>query len=228
MTRPGLLLLALALALRFGPGAPAAAEDEAGPGRPTIYKWVDRNGIAHYTTDPDRVPRNLRDRIRDVPREPETPAPAPAPARSAREDLWSVRDAGSVEAEVVERAPLVEPDVVEAAPSDPGGTAAPEAPDAPANPAATAAVAPAAGSAGGPETDAIARLDREIAELEVQIARDEEALKALISRGVAPDGSDASDALYDSEEFQRLARRFPRLQADLAALRQERARLSRP
>jgi hypothetical protein len=36
----------------------------AGSGaRPTIYKWTDVNGVSHYTTDPNRIPKELRRQI---------------------------------------------------------------------------------------------------------------------------------------------------------------------
>jgi hypothetical protein len=82
MPRPGsrparpTLLLSLAAATLWVCVAAASAEP------PKIYKWVDQNGIAHYTTDPDRIPETLRDRILSTGRvaEPE-PAPAPPPPR---------------------------------------------------------------------------------------------------------------------------------------------------
>ncbi len=42
-------MTALALAIGF-PGTAAS----------TVYKWVDENGMTHYTTDPDQVPGRLR------------------------------------------------------------------------------------------------------------------------------------------------------------------------
>lgn len=30
---------------------------------PVIYKWVDENGVAHYTTDRERIPASIRDRV---------------------------------------------------------------------------------------------------------------------------------------------------------------------
>jgi hypothetical protein len=33
---------------------------------PVIYKWVDEHGIAHYTTDRDRIPSSLRDRVEQI------------------------------------------------------------------------------------------------------------------------------------------------------------------
>jgi len=77
---PHRLALALALALAAG-----TADAEA----PKIYKWVDANGIAHYTTDPERIPKALRDRIQSVERAtPEARAPNPAGAR-APQDMTS-------------------------------------------------------------------------------------------------------------------------------------------
>jgi hypothetical protein len=39
--------------------AAAFAQDGAAP--PRIYRWIDENGIAHYTTKLERVPEALRD-----------------------------------------------------------------------------------------------------------------------------------------------------------------------
>jgi hypothetical protein len=50
LARLGLALLALQSA--------ALAEGASAP--PHIYRWVDANGIAHYTTSLDRVPEELR------------------------------------------------------------------------------------------------------------------------------------------------------------------------
>jgi hypothetical protein len=82
---PWLLAPALALAL----GGPASAADEA-PARPPIYKWVDANGIAHYTTDPERIPAELRGLVRE--RREDAPLPAAGAPESAT-DAWAVRDA---------------------------------------------------------------------------------------------------------------------------------------
>jgi hypothetical protein len=57
---------------------------------PTIYKWVDENGIAHYTTDRERIPRVIRDRVESVAAKPTSTAPGVA-AQPNREDL--MRDA---------------------------------------------------------------------------------------------------------------------------------------
>ena len=95
----------------------------------------------------------------------------------------------------------------------------PNTPVAPADETTTASLAavsapPAA--VGAPETE------QRKAELQQQIARDEDALKALISN---PDATD----LEDSPELHEIARRLPRLQAELRALeRGEPAPAERP
>ena len=58
----GIAALLAAVLLLGGTGAGAQPEDEEAPA-PVIYKWVDENGIAHYTTDRERIPRELRDRF---------------------------------------------------------------------------------------------------------------------------------------------------------------------
>ena len=53
---------------------------------PAIYKWVDENGIAHYTTDRDKIPGAIRNRVES--RGAATPAKAPdVAAPPYREDL---------------------------------------------------------------------------------------------------------------------------------------------
>jgi len=81
-------LVALLLAAPLG-----CASEEGPPGEPpTLYKWVDRNGVAHYTTDPDRIPSNLRHRIRDLedqPRMASRPPGEPGGEPSAGQDPMS-------------------------------------------------------------------------------------------------------------------------------------------
>lgn len=57
---------------------------------PTIFKWVDENGIAHYTTDRDRIPSAIRDRVESVATKSKSGAPAVA-GQPSREDV--MRDA---------------------------------------------------------------------------------------------------------------------------------------
>jgi hypothetical protein len=58
--------------------SPLAAEEDGSP--PRIYRWIDQNGVAHYTTDLERVPEELRDQPL---RREELSASAPAAA-----DAW--------------------------------------------------------------------------------------------------------------------------------------------
>ena len=238
-------------------GASHAAEEE--PERPTIYKWVDENGIAHYTTDRKRVPKNLRNKIRDVdemraeqaipPPPPPPPAPpsagAPAGTASAtdtftgtapptgaaagtatvaagataagaatgttspapyppltgpptRSDIYSVQDAGSEP----EGGSVREGDFRD------GEEPLVDGEPAPLDPAMLARRN---------------QLDQQIAGLEVELAKEERRLKELISVAKEVDGQPAP--LYGVPELEELARRFPELQGQIAALRAERRAL---
>ncbi len=66
----------------------------------------------------------------------------------------------------------------------------------------------------------IRTIDARIRELEIAIARDQEALKSLISH---PEGA---GRLRESPELARIGERLPELQAELRALRRQRDRLS--
>jgi hypothetical protein len=109
MRRPIRLAPLLPALLCLGLGSPAASAEEPAPGAPpTIYKWVDANGVAHYTTDLGRVPRSVRGSVRalgggggaaeteastDVANTPPPEAPSPdvKPAEPLPE--WDVGDA---------------------------------------------------------------------------------------------------------------------------------------
>ncbi len=151
--------------------APAGAEGEAP--EVVIYKWVDENGIAHYTTDRERIPSSLRDRI-----------PEQAPPR---DEDWARSD-------VTSEAPAAEAPAVDAGPDAPSPASADPA------------------------------LEARIAALEAEIARDEEQLKALISDAERARGTD----LAEDPAFRELARRLPKLQADLRTLRDRRDAASPP
>ncbi len=95
-SRPLSCLLALALVL--GGLAKAAADDA--PERAPIYKWVDANGIAHYTTDPERIPAEVRGLAQER-REGEDARAAGVPAaatESPAADAWAGHDARPVDA----------------------------------------------------------------------------------------------------------------------------------
>jgi hypothetical protein len=59
--RPAPVLTVAAAAVLLAWASPSMAE---------VYRWVDGNGVVHYTTDLDRIPRHLRGQIRHD--EPET------------------------------------------------------------------------------------------------------------------------------------------------------------
>ena len=119
----GSLLLAATVALLA-----VATRAQAEP--PPIYKWVDENGIAHYTTDRDKIPSAIRDRVES--RGAATPAKTPdVAAPPHREDLMR--------------------DVVRTAPAAAAGG---EPIAAPAEPAPDVAAIAAPGAAPAAETEA--------------------------------------------------------------------------
>lgn len=148
--------LLVAVVLSLAP-VPLPAEDESGP---TLYKWVDENGIAHYTTDPERIPETLRKRVRKL-RPPTEPAREPAPTKE-KDETWAEYDAP----------PEVEEETVRSVPFGAEGER------------------PAASEAGPPPVSSEPpALDRRIAALEAEIEREQSVLKALISEPDAKDAA---------------------------------------
>lgn len=198
------LLLALAL-LALGAASPApAAGDDAPP--PRIYRWVDENGIAHYTTDPERIPKSLRRRY-GLPAEPlrneplDARAPAPAPAPGAGPDAWAAQ-------EKRDAAP---------APPGPAGEPAP-APEAGSEWNEGASTDVAAGPPPGSASERLAQIELRIAELSASIAADEDVLSAWIGDPAAGDAV----TLGNKPEFREIAQRLPKRIQELEALRRER------
>lgn len=74
-------LAGVLLALCSSAIAAAATEDAS---QPQIFKWVDEHGIAHYTTDKKRIPRDIRRRVQSL---GDTPAVAAAPSPQPVEEL---------------------------------------------------------------------------------------------------------------------------------------------
>ena len=139
----GLCILALAGSSR--------AED------PIIYKWVDSNGVAHYTTDKNRIPSAIRDRI-------ERREPAVAPAQPASPSQ-PVAPAQPVAPQPAASAPPVAPaaPVQRSSPAEPLVQAQPGAPaPAPAAPAVASSppTAPAPATAAVPAA-AVSNLARD-------------------------------------------------------------------
>jgi len=232
------VLLSLAAALLL---ATAGAAE-----RPKIYKWVDSNGIAHYTTDPARIPKPLRDRIESIDRSRPAPAPEeaaarPTPAREAASPP-SPETAPSPSAEIVgpeiAGPETATPTTTTAAPAPRPAVAPPSrgttlrSPNAwferDALPRAPDASILASGQATPEQLDALAAereaLDGRIAEVQAEIHRDERFLKGLISDPEL----DADIPLFDRPDFLEVSRRLPELQARLQELRDERAKLETP
>jgi hypothetical protein len=204
--RPFLLGLLL-LVLGSAPAATLAAEPGEAPAAPRIYRWVDANGVAHYTTDEERIPPSLRRRF-GLPTQPlerkpvdarapgaETPAPLPAEP-SAGVDAWVSQERGAAPTPTAEGA----------APAATGEWVDGEA-------ALPAVSANAASSA-----DRLAQVELRIAELSAAIAADEDALSAWIGD---PQGGDAVE-LGEKPEFREIATRLPKRIEELEALRRER------
>lgn len=192
------LLLALAL-LALGSPGPARAEEGTAP--PRIYRWVDENGIAHYTTDPDRIPKSLRRRY-GLPAEPLRNEPldarAPAATPGAGPDAWAAQ----------EKSDVSPPPLPSAAPAP--ETAVEWREGAPAD--------VAAGPAGGSSGERLSEIELRIAELSASIAADEDALSGWIGDPAAGD----TITLGDQPEFREIAQRLPKRIQELEALQRER------
>lgn len=202
--RVGFVLAALTFLGSATALTPARAQDaDEATSAPSIYRWIDENGIAHYTTELDRIPSALRGRAIGLGSR-RTVEPAPTPNRS--EDLWVSRD----------RSPG---SPGEGGLSSDGGDFAdesfdagdPEAPVRPIDPEVAAAAE---------EERAVAQfdLDLRIAELEQVIQADEESLKVLISDPTS--GGPLASA--ENAEFRTIAVRLPNRLKELQTLRDQR------
>lgn len=181
----GLVLIASAFAVA------ATAQDAPEDAPPRIYRWIDENGIAHYTTERDRIPAALRNRVGGLGRD--TPA---RPSLGGSSDAWVARD--------------------RALDADPEGWY--EEGDTPyVDPEFQAEQV---------EEQAIARfdLDLRIAELEMVIQEDEDALKTIVS----DPNSGGPLASRENTEFRIIAMRLPKQLQELGALRNERVALEAP
>jgi hypothetical protein len=187
------LLLGIALLVFAG----SAVAEEKTP--PRIYRWVDENGIAHYTTDPERIPASLRRRY-GLPAEPLRSAPldahAPAPPQSApAPEAWAAQEKGAA----------------------PPPLSTPRSEPTPAD--GEWREATAADVAAGPvPSDRISQIELRIAELSASIAADEDALSAWIGDPAAGDPIE----LGAKPEFREIAQRLPKRIQELEALQRER------
>lgn len=212
---------------------------------PTIYKWVDENGVSHYTTDKGRIPSEVRTRVeRATP-----PVAAPPHPEDELRDAVRVKPKQPIAAPAAE--PIPEPVTEQAAPAP---SAAPTASPAPApapapqvakpaapTPPVEAIAPPLAGDpAGEAEVDAVsappparvaplapkqnaelAKIDGQIQQLESEIAAREEKLAGLISSG----DEQRSTPLVDDPAFREISQRLPKLQAELQTLRERRNKI---
>ena len=233
------LLLALACALA-APAAVARTEEKAETAVPTIYKWVDANGVAHYTTELSRVPRSVRDSVRAL-------GSGSPPASEG----FATRDTGAGEAAPAV-APLPEWDVGDAPPPapPPAPAAAPatapggsgdrwaesdrpfdlpgeEQGAAPGAATQTASAQPSEAAAPPSAAQVEAQredLDARIAALEAEIASDEDKLKSFLA---VPSPDNTAEIAYD-QSFREVAARLPGRLAELRGLKGERAQLEAP
>jgi hypothetical protein len=191
------LLVALALVAAVPPALARAAEDTAPP---PIYRWIDENGIAHYTTDPERIPKSLRRRY-GLPAEPlrseplAARAPAAAPTASAGPEAWAAQEKSA----------------------EPTAPAAVNAPPPEWSQGQTADVAAGVPDA-APSGERLEALELRIAELSAAIAADEDALSGWIAD---PANADVV-ALADQPDVRVVAERLPKRIQELEALRRER------
>jgi hypothetical protein len=214
------LLRAAALALATAPLASVAVAD--------LWQWTDAAGVVRYTPDPGRVPDGRRGTLLKVepgmvmpPPMAASPSGAAAPTETPP-GLYAPEDEISFEADPF-NAPgqarnLEVRDVPEPQTQPQPQTATTPEPAVAESQAVASAPAPPSASS-PPESPPNAaplspgQLSRR-AELEAQIARDEETLKDLISRAEA----EGDEPLQSSPELREVAARLPALQAELRAL----------
>ena len=246
------LVLAFALAL---------CSAVAGAERPTVYRWLDESGVAHYTTQRSRIPSEFRDAAQEVgatssPPQAATPSlpAAPPPAQAATPSTSPAAAAPPPVAAPPPSGPRVTPegdfeepplgshgaaptsgaspstrerdaDVAAPPPGLVRGTSGSRGAPPTASPSATASVPREPSVAPSPlsATDASA-LDDRIALLEEQVSRDQAAIQSILGEPRESDGA----RLADRPDLREIAGRLPKLQADLKALRAQRARQTGP
>ena len=187
---------------------------------PTIYKWIDENGVAHYTTDRDRIPRELRNLVgklgppdaalKRTPVEPSAPSrPAPSAPEFDAGEQWAVRDRSFERPRDAwdEGDPYGHLPVPQLEEGEEGDVFVSEAEQ-------------------EDRRQRLEDLDERIASLQTDIAASEEALKALLVIPVPEGGGPL--AMADDPTFREVADRLPKLLTDLRTLEDERAQLRAP
>jgi hypothetical protein len=203
MRAPALAALPLVVCLLAGPGLAQSSE------RPTIYKWVDENGIPHYTTERSRIPREVRGMIRDPhkerPAEPVAPAAPPPEA-----DPWAA----------ISPPPPPEPDPWATFDRDPSSVWAVSDAEPDSVLEDTFDVDDYASDTPGRDPHlqaAVRELDTQIATLEVKIRRDEDRLKDWLDDPNIP-----ADDVADDPEFREIAARLPEWHEEMRELLEKR------
>lgn len=225
LARPARLSVPLALLLSAGllllaPGPASSQEEAIEPATPTIYKWIDTNGIAHYTTDYGSIPRGLRSSARQLQASSSDDGfeSGAAPARSTGSTASSRSSTAARSSEADRWASSDRPRTWEDGSSggslwDDGDELRPE-PDARDEVVMSRA-----------ERDRVRRdIDGRISELESDIEADEKVLKLYVS---SPAPEDPSELAFDTT-FREVAQRLPSLLSELRTLEAERAELERP
>jgi len=244
--------MTLRLAARISLLALTALAFEARAEEPTIYKWVDENGVAHYTTDKGRIPSAIRERVersakpdvaapphredlmRDAVRSkpaaaiPAAPIPAAAtPAASAPRAESPPVPAEAPLAAAPEPAPETPALAVPAAPSEPAEPpleeiAPPLASDAPEPVDPVSAPPPAPVAALEPKQAA------EAAKLDDQIETLEGEIaqrEETLAALISSSDEQRTTALVDDPAFREISQKLPKLQAELQTLRERRAKI---
>jgi hypothetical protein len=220
----GALAIAVWVAVVPAAGVPVHAADDEG-GTPRIYRWIDENGVAHYTTDRDRIPAALRGRLGRGLAEPEPRREPPPPPSStlAEEPPDEAAEPAREAAPATTPAPVPRNVETWAARDRRGGVADDAWSEGGLEPGAGAEPPPAEIAARrAEETERLGELHDRIAALEAEVAADEEALKRYISDPEA--GGPLSRS--GDPEFRAIAQRLPQRLAELRALREERAELA--
>ena len=179
-----------ALALGLVAMACAGARDDGH----TLYQWSDRDGVVRFASQREEIPRRHRLDARPV-----------EPGLTAQQNAELLPGART------------SPAVAEPGAADWAATAVP---DAEADPFNAPEEARRVRDDRAAVDEELAGIDRRIAELEIAIARDEEAIRFLIS------DPEASQDLHGSEELAAIGRRMPDNQAKLKQLRERRARVA--
>ena len=213
-------------------GAEGQAAADESPA-PTIYKWIDEHGVAHYTTDRDQIPGELRNKVGKLgppdaalKRRPVEASAPPIPTRPVPEF-----DDGEQRPTPTRPVPVFD-DGEQWATRDRSFERPRDAWDE-GDPYGNLPL-PVSGEGDVFVSEAeqeerrqrLEDIDGRIASLQTDIAASEEALKALLVVPVLEGGGPL--AMADDPTFREVADRLPKLLSDLRALEDERAELKLP